>query len=357
MRGSCEIRSAWRALSERITRFSIAEPIVIANRNLQPSASVGITLFPQNGQDYESLLQTADSAMYAAKYAGKHRYAFYTPNLTIAAERRMTLEHDLRRSIQLGEFELHYQPQVALDSGRLVGVEALIRWQHPTRGMVPPNEFIPVAERIGLIEELGKWVLRTACRQAVLWRESGLPQLRVAVNISGLHFRDGKIVAAVREVLEETALEPAGLEVEITETSVQTSDKTLDTFTSLKELGVRIAIDDFGTGYSCLDSLKRLPLDCLKVDRVFVNKLLDDQDDSVIVATIIAMSRAMRLASVAEGVETLEQVQYLSALGCNLAQGYYFSKPVAADQIPELIARNFMPEANQRHTVVAFAGV
>lgn len=326
---------------------AIAAPIVIANRNLQPSASVGITIFPENGEDYESLLQTADSAMYAAKDAGKQRYAFYTPDLTITAGRRLTLEHDLRRSVRLGEFELLYQPQVALGDGRLVGVEALVRWQHPTRGMLPPDEFIQVAERIGLIEELGEWVLHTACQQAVVWCEAGLPQFRVAVNISGLHFRDGRIVNAVREALQETGLEPARLEVEITETAVQTSEETLITFRHLKELGVNIAIDDFGTGYSCLASLKHLPLDCLKVDQAFIRDFLDDPDYSVIVATIIGMGRAMRLTVVAEGVETIEQVRYLSGIGCDVAQGYFFSRPVSADQIPRLVSSNFLQNVSQ----------
>ena len=322
----------------------------IAARKMSPRASVGIAFFPEDGGGHETLMQSADSAMYAAKQSGNKRFAFYNAEMTAAAQRRLALEQALRAALENEEFELLYQPQIELSTGRMVGVEALIRWRHPTRGIVSPAEFIDVAEKIGLIEELGVWVLRTACQQAVEWSRSGLPALCVAVNISGSHFEGGKILAPVETILAETGLDPACLELEVTETVVQTNAESTDTFDRLKRLGVRIAIDDFGTGYSCLDSIRRLPLHRLKIDRVFVHDLLADTDNSSIIATIIAMGRAMGLTVVAEGVEHLEQAQYLSGLGCDQVQGFYFSKPVSAEEIAVLANQCFLPQAQARNS-------
>ncbi len=322
----------------------------IAARKMSPRASVGIAFFPEDGGDHEMLMQSADSAMYAAKQSGNKRFAFYNAEMTIAAQRRLALEQALRAALENEEFELLYQPQIELSTGRMVGVEALIRWRHPTRGIVSPVEFIDVAEKIGLIEELGVWVLRTACNQAIEWSRSGVPALCVAVNISGSHFEGGKILAPVETILAETGLDPACLELEVTETVVQTNADSSDTFDRLKRLGVRIAIDDFGTGYSCLDSIRRLPLHRLKIDRVFVHDLLADTDNSSIIATIIAMGRAMGLTVVAEGVEHLEQAQYLRGLGCDLVQGFYFSKPVSAAEIAALANQSFLPQAPAAHS-------
>ena len=330
----------------------------IAARKMSPRASVGIAFFPEDGGDHEMLMQSADSAMYAAKQSGNKRFAFYNAEMTIAAQRRLALEQALRAALENDEFELLYQPQIELSTGRMVGVEALIRWRHPTRGIVSPVEFIDVAEKIGLIEELGVWVLRTACNQAVEWNRSGLPALCVAVNISGSHFEGGRILAPVETILAETGLDPACLELEVTETVVQTNAESSDTFDRLKRLGVRIAIDDFGTGYSCLDSIRRLPLHRLKIDRVFVHDLLADTDNSSIIATIIAMGRAMGLTVVAEGVEQLEQAQYLRGLGCDLVQGFYFSKPVTAADIAVLADQCFLPQARARNSTVGIdAGI
>ncbi len=330
---------------------AITQPIIIAGRELRPRASIGITLFPEDCRGREQLLQAADSAMYAAKHAGKHRYAFYTPELTTKAEERLSLEHDLRQAIGSYQFELHYQPQIALDSGRIVAVEALIRWHHPERGLVQPDQFIEIAERIGLISKIGEWVLHTACKQLLAWRRLGVPDLRMAVNISGTQFQDEQFVDTVQEVLEVAGLEPEALELEITEGVMQVTDQSIATFRRLKELGISIAIDDFGTGYSCLGSLKQLPIDCLKVDRTFLHGLLENPDDSVIIATIIGMGHALGVLVVAEGVETQEQLKYLHGIDCDLVQGYYFSKPVTADQIPELAAKNFMPKSGVRGKV------
>ena len=326
--------------------LAIAENCTISGRELQPRASVGITLYPDDGETYDALLQSADAAMYAAKQAGKNRYAFYSPELTAAAQDRMAIEHEMRLAVKNGDFELHYQPQIDLRSGRMVGVEALVRWKHKERGLVSPGEFIAVIERIGLIEDLGVWVLKEACHQAVKWSASGLRDLKVAVNISGIHFQQGRIVAPVRKILEETGIKPHLLELEVTETAMQTESEVVDTFRRLKELGVSLAIDDFGTGYSCLNSIRQLPLDCLKVDQMFIRDLLHDLENSSIVATIIAMGRAMGLTVVAEGVEEIEQVRYLSGLGCTQVQGFYFSRPVTADEIPVLAGKSFYPSEN-----------
>jgi len=325
---------------------AIAQPVMIAERELRPRASIGITLFPEDGQSREQLLQAADSAMYAAKHAGKHRYAFYTPELTAKAEERLSLEHDLRRSLGTDEFELHYQPQIDLNSGKMVAVEALIRWHHPERGLIPPDQFIDVAERIGLISKLGEWVLLTACKQAITWRQLGIQNLRMAVNISGTQFQDEKFIGIVQNTLNATGLEPEALELEITEGVMQATNQSITTFKQLKKMGVNIAIDDFGTGYSCLASLKQLPIDCLKVDRTFLQGLLENPDDSVIIATILGMGHALELSVVAEGVETAEQVKYLHGIGCDLVQGYYFSKPVTSDQIPKLATKHFIQKSD-----------
>lgn len=321
---------------------AIAEPVVVAGRELRPRASIGITVFPDDGQDSQALMKAADSAMYAAKHDTQRRYEFYSHEFTRSAERRMALEHDLRRSIQAGEFVLHYQPQVDLASGRMLAVEALIRWVHPQRGLVGPGDFIDIAEKTGLIEALGEWALKSACRDAICWNEKSADPIRVAVNISSQHFREGRIVDSVATALRETGLDADLLEIEVTESVMQTSDRTIDIFHRLQQLGVHIAIDDFGTGYSCLESLRRLPIDTLKIDRRFIHGLLQSPELSAIIGTIIGMSRVMNLQVVAEGVETLEQVQYLSAVGCEKAQGYYFSRPVSSERVGEFCGHKFL---------------
>jgi len=321
----------------------IEKPVELDAQRLRPQASIGIAHFPDDATTAQALLKAADSAMYQAKESGKHRYAFYHPELTEAAEQRLALEHELRQALARDEFELHYQPQILADTGRIIALEALVRWHHPQRGLVPPNVFIEALERIGLIGTLGEWVLRTACRQTARWRQDGLPPVRMAVNISPLHFRDPKIVDTVHEVLSECALEPSALEIEVTESAAQVHGDNLSTFTRLKAMGVRIAIDDFGTGYSSLGSLRHLPIDCLKVDRVFVNELLNKPQDSLLLGTIIGLAHSLDYCVVAEGVETSAQARALTDIGCDLLQGYHFSQPLPPGQIPELLARNFLP--------------
>ena len=320
----------------------INKPVKLGLQELCPRCSIGIAHFPEDGRDLHSLLKAADSAMYAAKEGGKHRYAFYQPALTSLAETRLQMEQDLRLAIERGELELHYQPQIELESGSMVGVEALVRWRHPQKGLIFPDEFILVAERIGLIKALGEWVLKTACTQAVAWREMGLPRFQMAVNISSTHFQDQALSSTIIDVLEETGWAPADLELEVTESVVQTTGKNIDMFNQLRSIGLKIAIDDFGTGYSSLSSLKYLPIDCLKVDRMFVTDMLKDPDSSILLGAIVSVAHALGHEVIAEGVETREQAVALSGIGCEIVQGYYFSRPVTAEKIPELVQQRFL---------------
>lgn len=317
-------------------------PIYLDSMTIRPRASVGITFYPDDAATPTDLLKAADTAMYAAKRAGKHRYALYEADMTQKVERQFALESALREAVERGEFELHYQPQIELGSGRMSGVEALIRWPRPQCGLVPPDEFIPVAERIGLIDAIGVWVLETACRQAVAWQEQGLGSLVMAVNISPGHFESPGFADTVARVLLVTGITPACLEIEVTESVTRDSLRHAAISDSLRRIGVRVAIDDFGTGYSSLAVLRKMPLDTLKLDRAFIRDMLDDAQSSVLIGTLIGMSKGLQLTTVAEGVETLEQVLVLTGLGCVFAQGYFFSRPVTADLIPALAQTNFL---------------
>ncbi len=329
------------ALSRR-SLHEINQPLSLGTQIIHPRCSIGIAIYPEDGENLDELLKAADSAMYAAKEKGKHCYAFYHPNLTAQAENRLQMEQDLRLAIERNELELLYQPQIELCSGKMVGVEALIRWNHPEKGVISPVEFIPIAERIGLIKTLGHWVLKTACTQAVCWREMGLQGLQVAVNISPTHFQDPTLATTIKEVLKETGMHVADLELEVTESVVQTTGNNVDMFTRLRDMGLKIAIDDFGTGYSSLSSLKYLPIDCLKIDRVFIIDMLNDPESSIILGAIANVAHALGYVVVAEGVEDHDQVVALNGFGCEMIQGYYFSRPVCADKIPALAQRDFM---------------
>jgi len=319
----------------------INQPVVLKNRELRPRCSIGIAHFPEDGEDLQTLLKAADSAMYAAKAAGRHRYAFYQPELTAQVEKRLWIEQELRLAIDRDQLELHYQPQVDIRHGCLVGVEALVRWHHPELGLVSPADFISVAERIGMIKLLGNWVLKSACSQAVGWQQEGLPAIRVAVNISPIHFEDPSLYTTVELVLQETGLAPELLELEITESVVQNLEGNMEMFERLRGMGVQIAIDDFGTGYSSLASLKNLPINCLKIDRLFIIDMLENASSSILLGTIIGAAQALGHSVVAEGVETKEQLLVLRGLGCEIVQGYYFSKPVLPDEVPVLVKQNF----------------
>jgi len=328
------------------------EPVNLGRQTVRPRCSIGIAYFPDDGEDSRALLKAADSAMYAAKQGGKHRYVYYQPEFTEKAEDRLRIEQDLRQTLDNDELELYYQPQVDLASGRMTGVEALVRWNHPTRGLLPPGEFIDIAERIGFIKPLGQWVMKTACQQAALWRDMGLPELQLAVNISTSHFLDTDFVDTVARVLADSGFPAALLQLEVTESVTQPTSSNVSVFTRLQEMGVKIAIDDFGTGYSSLASLKHLPIDCIKIDRLFIKDMLQNPKSSILLGTIIGAAHALGHAIVAEGVEDEDQVKVLSALGSDLIQGYHFSRPVPAQEIPDLAQVDFLSDNSPAEIVL-----
>jgi diguanylate cyclase (GGDEF)-like protein len=327
------------------------EPVNLGKQDIRPRCSIGIAYYPDDGEDSKSLLKAADSAMYAAKESGKHRYVFYQPEFTEKAKDRLKIEHDLRLTIDNDELELHYQPQIELRTGRVIGFEALVRWNHPTRGMIPPLEFIDIAERIGFIKPLGQWVLKTACLQAMAWREMGLPHFQMAVNISSSHFQDPDFVDMVEKTLTDSGFPGSYLELEVTESVTQPTIENLSVFDSLKKMGIKIAIDDFGTGYSSLASLKNLPIDHLKIDRIFIIDMLQDQKSSILLGTIVGVAHALGQTVVAEGVEEEDQVKVLKGIGCDIIQGFYFSKPVPAQEIPALAHANFLSDGKHAETI------
>ncbi len=310
-----------------------AEPIDLDGQTARVTSSIGIALFPEDGRDPPALMQAADTALYVSKREGRNTYRFYDTDMAAAVRQRHELEQGLRLALERQELELWYQPQVGLKQGRVVGVEALVRWRHPERGIVPPMEFLPVASDTGLIIPLGEWVLRTACRQAQLWRQAGIRLDHVAVNVDGQQLVRSDFVATVAAVLEETGLPPEGLELEITEGFLlENAENGMGTVMRFSDMGVDIAIDDFGTGYSSLAYLKYLHADCLKIDKSFVNDLPGDSTSAAIIRAVISLGHGLGFTLVAEGVETAEQLAYLRKAGCDLVQGYYFAKPMPADE-------------------------
>ena len=310
-----------------------AAPFLVAGHELTVTPSLGISLYPVDGTDFEALLRNADAAMYKAKEAGRNAFRFYSSEMNVATLKHLLMESGLRRGLGAHEFVLHYQPLVQVESGAIVGVEALIRWQNPELGLIGPDQFIHVAEDIGLIIPIGEWVLREACRQVRAWQDSGLPPLMVAVNVSPVQFRQAGFVETVAGVLAATELEARFLELELTERTVMhDAEQTLGTLRTLNRMGVELALDDFGTGYSSLAYLKRFPVGKLKIDRSFVRDLEGNSDDRAIASTILSMGHSLRLKVLAEGVETAEQYAILRDMGCELVQGYHFSRPLPADQ-------------------------
>lgn len=317
---------------------AIAHPVNLQGHELFVRASIGISIFPDDGRDVQTLLRNADAAMYRAKEHGRNTYQYYTPELTLASIERLDLENALRRALERDELFLHYQPQVAMPSGRIIGAEALLRWSHPTKGLIPPSQFVPLAEDAGLMGPIGTWVIETACMQLRAWRTEGLPLRRVAVNLSGQQIIRGDLVATVRDILERTGVDPVDLELEITESFVMAHlSDGLATLNRLKELGVTLAIDDFGTGYSSLAYLKRLPIDRLKIDRSFVQDVPADRDDMAIAATIIAMAHNLDLQVIAEGVEQPAQADFLRHHRCDEVQGYLYGRPLDPQAFRDLI--------------------
>jgi diguanylate cyclase (GGDEF)-like protein/PAS domain S-box-containing protein len=313
----------------------------IDEHDLHLTASIGIATYPDDGADAETLLRNADLAMYHAKDNGRNNHQFFTTDMNRRTVERQSLEVDLRLALENQEFELFYQPKVSLATGAITALEALIRWHHPERGLVSPAQFIPVAEACGVIVPIGRWVMREACRQTRAWRDAGLPPVRIAINVSPRELREKDFVATVRATLAEAGLEPDNLELELTETFLmQDSTLTGTVLQALKGLGVTLALDDFGTGYSSLSHLRRFPIDTLKIDQSFVRDLATDADDANIVSAMISMGESLHMRVVAEGVETRDQLAFLQELGCPEAQGYYFSRPVAAGQLTPLWGSN-----------------
>ncbi|HUF53220.1 MAG TPA: EAL domain-containing protein [Dehalococcoidia bacterium] len=317
---------------------TLNQPRVVAGEQFQATTSIGIAIYPADGEDADSLLRNADSAMYRAKDQGRNNYQLYTAAMNVDVRERLALGNDLRLALEHSEFEVHYQPIVDASRGKIVGVEALVRWQHPTRGLVAPEGFIRLAEETGLIVPLGESVLRTACAQCKTWQDSG-HQLRVSVNFSARQFQQPNMVAIIRRVLHETGLEPDSLTLEITEGILMRDlDLAVTTLTELRRMGVAVSIDDFGTGYSSLNYLKRFPVDELKIDRSFVQDITNDSDDAAIVEAVIALASSLNLRIVAEGVETDQQRAFLLERNCIEMQGYLFSKPMPAGEMTGLLA-------------------
>jgi len=331
---------------DRIASFThkisktIKSPFQIEGHECFVTASVGVCLFPRDGEDVETLLKNADIAMYRAKENGRDNIQFYAHDLHVRTLERLALEQDLRRALERQELEVYYQPQMDLRRDRIIGVEALLRWRHPQRGMVSPVHFIPLAEEIGLIETIGEWVLQTACQQAKKWQRQGLPALRMAVNMSPRQFLRPGVTSMVTRILRETGLEPRYLDLEITESLVM-KDVTgsIATMHALKGIGIKLSIDDFGTGYSSLSYLKQFPIDQLKIDKSFLREIATSEEDAAITLAIIAMAHSMRLTVIAEGVEDETQLAFLRANQCDEIQGYYLSRPVPAHKIPALLNR------------------
>jgi len=307
----------------------MAAAFVIGGRELVTSLSIGLCVYPDDGNSFDALLQKADMALYHAKEAGRNTHRFFTEQMNVDADQQLRMRTSLRRALSRGEFVLHYQPQADLSDGRVVGTEALIRWNHPELGLLPPSRFIPVAEESGLIVPIGEWVLQEACRQAAAWQAEGLPRITVAVNLSALQFKHGDLLAVVTQALAASHLSPAYLELELTESIlIQDVDNALKTLSELKALGVKLSIDDFGTGHASLLSLLRLPFSELKIDRAFIARCARDREAEMIVRATIGLAREMQLHVVAEGVETEDTETLLRELGCDAGQGYRYGRPV-----------------------------
>lgn len=316
-----------------------ARPFELHGHELHITASIGIGFYPDDGASAEVLMKNADAAMYRAKEMGRNNYQFYHADMNVRSFERLAMETSMRRALEREQFELYYLPRYEMTDGRIVGVEALIRWHHPDLGLVSPARFIPLAEETGLILPIGEWVLRAAATQGKTWHQAGLPPLFMAVNVSARQFRQTDFAGKVGQILRDVGFDPCWLELELTETTLMDhAAENISILNSLKALGVRIAIDDFGTGYSSLAYLKRLPVDILKIDRSFITDVTVSLDDAAIVEAIIAMARSLGLHVFAEGVETVEQAKFLQAHKCDEMQGYYFSKPLTADQILPILA-------------------
>jgi diguanylate cyclase (GGDEF)-like protein/PAS domain S-box-containing protein len=316
----------------------LAEPLRVAGRAISTSVSIGVTLCPEDSGDVEFVLRNADLAMYKAKEAGRSQVLFFQDDMKRRVRRRLTMERALRAALEKQQFVLHYQPQIGIATRRIVALEALVRWEHPQLGIVPPSKFIPIAEESGLIVPIGEHILRTACKQVVRWQAEGVPAVPVAVNWSAVQLQRQSVLEVVPRILEETGMSPNLLALEITEGAlVRNIQQHAAALQALRDSGVRIQIDDFGTGYSSLNYLRKLPVDTLKIDRRFIDHVVENPEDQAIVAAILLMAKSLGLRVVAEGVETAAQLDLLDRLGCEVAQAFFFSRPLPADQCRTLL--------------------
>jgi diguanylate cyclase (GGDEF)-like protein/PAS domain S-box-containing protein len=323
-------------LARRILQ-SVSDPHLIDKHDLHITTSIGVSVYPDDGLDAETIVKNADTAMYQAKENGRDGYQFFEPAMNVRAVERQSIEESLRRALERREFQLHYQPKIDLRTGKITGAEALVRWNHPVRGAVPPAQFISVAEDCGLILPIGNWVLREACRQTRAWLDAGLPLTTIAVNISAVQLRNDRFVDGVLGILDDTGLDPSRLELELTESVLMKHVESTELILNrLRAKGVQLAVDDFGTGYSSLSYLRKFSIDTLKIDQTFVRQITTSPEETTIVAAVISMGRSLKLRVVAEGVETEAELAFLRAQQCDEAQGFYFSRPVVPEQFEKL---------------------
>jgi diguanylate cyclase (GGDEF)-like protein/PAS domain S-box-containing protein len=339
------------AIAARRMLQAVAGAYSIGQHDLHITTSIGVSVYPDDGLDAETLIKNADTAMYQAKENGRQSYKFFKPAMNVRAVERQAIEENLRRALGRNEFALHYQPKIDLKSGKITGAEALIRWVHPTRGLIAPQHFIPVAEECGLILPIGKWVIREACQQAQAWLSAGLALGTMAVNISALQFRGEGFLEGVFAVLDETGLDPKHLEVELTESVLMKHAESAEAILkALRARGVQVSVDDFGTGYSSLSYLRKFPIDTLKIDQSFIHQISSTSEETTLLTAVIRMGRSLSLRVVAEGVETEEELKFLQAQRCDEAQGYYFSRPVPPRQFATLLESG-LSKALSRHFV------
>ena len=340
------------ACAQRLVE-QLGAPYVLGRRDYHVTLSIGISVFPSDGNDSQALLKAADVAMYRAKASGRNNHLFYSPSMNVHTAERLELESDLRHALERGEFLLHYQPKVEIATGLITGIEALLRWEHPLRGLISPMDFIPIAEETGLIVPIGEWVLATACARNKVWQDQGFGKLSVAVNLSARQFADPMLLPKLTRIIHESGLDPSSLELEITESVVMSHGEcAVAALEKLKSIGVLIAIDDFGTGYSSLAYLKRFPIDILKVDRSFIRDIPSDSGDKKITRAIIAMAHSLKLKVVAEGVETQDQLTFLRAQYCDSAQGYLLHRPLPEEEVTKVLKLN-RPDRVARSAVLA----
>lgn len=340
LRGIAKIEDA-AIVAKRILK-DISEPLELGGHEVSTTASIGISIYPTDGEDVKSLMKSADLAMYHAKDKGKNNSQFYSKTMNVTVLKRLVIENDLRKAIERNEFMLYYQPKVAVKNQKIVGAEALLRWKHPESGIVSPMEFIPVAEETGLILPIGEWVIRTACSQNKEWQKSGFEPMSIAVNLSNRQFEQPNLLEIIIRILKDVDMATKYVELEITESTLMKSpDTAISILNELKDIGITISIDDFGTGYSSLEYLKRIPLNSLKVAYPFIKNILTSADDAAIAKTIITLAHSMNLNVIAEGVETEQQLKFLQELGCDEVQGYLFSRPLPADEFTKLLEKGY----------------